>query len=121
MQKLRGSEKSLVFFGLYLAISGFALILVPNLMLGLLGIPETAEPWIRVVGFLAVVLAYYYYRVLQARYRPFYVWTVHTRVLVLPFYGALVALELAAAPLLILGVFELACACWTWLALRREG
>jgi len=40
-------------FGVYLVLLGIALVLVPNLLLGLFGIPSTSEVWIRVVVLLA--------------------------------------------------------------------
>jgi len=114
------AEWSLLFFALYMLFLGTAFIVVPNLLLELFGFAPTAQPFVRVLGLLLLVLAYYYRRVVSARYTPFYMWTVHTRMFVLPFFVCLVLLDLAPPVVLLFGGFEFACTAWTWLALRAE-
>jgi hypothetical protein len=112
-------ERSILFFALYLLGVGLVLIFVPNLLLGLFGIP-TDEPWIRLVGFLVLVLAYYYHRAVQADFQAFYMWTVHARAFILPFFVTLYLLDLAHPSVLLFGTFEAGCTLWTWLAIRAR-
>ena len=112
------ASKSLLAFVVYLIGLGLCFVLAPNLLLGLFGFPEADGPWVRIVGLLALILAYYYSRVVQAGLRPFYAWTVHTRLTVLPFFVVLVLVGLAPPILIAFGVLELGFTTWTWLALR---
>lgn len=52
--KLGGKGKSIFVFGIYLVVSGGILLLKPNLLLGTLGLRETEEIWIRIVGCLTI-------------------------------------------------------------------
>ena len=45
------AAKSVYYFGFYLYLVGATLIFIPNFLLKTMGIPETNEVWIRVVGF----------------------------------------------------------------------
>jgi hypothetical protein len=47
-------------FTLRLVALGVALVAMPNLLLRLVGIPATDEPWIRVLGLVAASLGVYY-------------------------------------------------------------
>lgn len=42
--------RSLVVFGIYMLVNATWLIVMPNLVLRWLGIAETSEPWIRLLG-----------------------------------------------------------------------
>jgi hypothetical protein len=50
---------SIVVFGAYLVGLGGALLVAPNVLLGVFGIPETSEVWIRLVGTLLAVIGFY--------------------------------------------------------------
>ena len=52
--------KSVLAHGIYLALLGAGLATIPNLLLGLLGIPEATDVWVRVTGALVFLLGYYY-------------------------------------------------------------
>jgi hypothetical protein len=107
-------------FGIYLAALGAAVVVVPNLVLGIVGIAATREVWIRVAGVLACAIGYYYLRAASVDDRPFFRWTVHARLCVPPAFGAFVALGWAPPQLLLFAAPDLAGAIWTALALRRD-
>jgi hypothetical protein len=48
------AAKSVCYFGFYLYGVALTLIFFPNVLLRVLGIPETSEVWIHIVGLLAV-------------------------------------------------------------------
>jgi glutathione S-transferase len=73
------AARSLVVFGGYLLANAVGLIFAPNLVLGLLGLPGTTEPWIRVLGLVAGVIGYYYIFAARNGLRPFYRASVHGR------------------------------------------
>jgi len=112
------AAKSLLVFAGYVALTGTGFLLVPNILLPLLGSSTTTEPWIRVVGLLVLVLAYYYARAAGNELTEFLRWTVYGRGAVFVGFGALVVLRLAPPTLLVFGVVDLLGAIWTHTALR---
>ena len=69
-------------FGIYLIILGIVLILVPNILLSIFGMPETSEVWIRVVGVLAFNIGVYYIFAAKSEAKPFFYASVYTRIFV---------------------------------------
>jgi hypothetical protein len=114
------SAKTVRIFGWYLLALSAALIVAPNVLLGLFGVPATNEVWIRVAGMLAGIVGYYYLRASAAGFGEFIAWTVPARISVLVFFCAFVALGLAPPILILFGVVDAAGAAWTWLAIRRS-
>ena len=57
---MNAAAKSLVVYGVYLLFNGIALVVAPNTVLTLFGLPGTSEPWIRVVGLVAGEIGYYF-------------------------------------------------------------
>ncbi len=111
--------RSLVAFGWYLAGFGAFLVLAPNLLLGVFGLPPTNEVWIRVVGVLVLIIAYYNVRLGRADFLPYARLTVQARVAVLVFLVAFVVAGLVKPILILVGVVDFAGALWTAAALRR--
>ena len=111
---------SVFWFGVYLAVAGAGVLLAPQLVLAPLGIPVPREVWIRVVGVLVLCLATYY--IVAARSGALAVMraTVPVRLFVTVAFGALVALGLAPAGLLLFAAVDCAGAVWTALALRAS-
>ena len=111
---------SVFVFSIYLVILGLVLVAVPNLLLSIFRIAETDEVWIRVVGMLVLILAYYYSTAARNNLTVFFRATVHARISVLVFFTAFVALGFAPATLILFGVIDAAAAIWTALALRAD-
>lgn len=114
------SALSLFIFGLYLAAVGIGFAIMPNLVLSLLGFPETSEVWIRVVGALALLLAFYYILAARAELRPFIKWTVYGRIAAFGFFVLAVVVGWGSPMLLLFGGVDLLSALWTAWALRSE-
>ena len=114
------SAKSLLVFGSYLVGMGVGFVFMPNVLLGLLGFPATDEVWSRVVGLLALLLAFYYIQAARTDLRPFIQWTVYARVAAFLFFTAFVLAGLAGPIMLLLGAVDLVAALWTGWALRKE-
>ncbi len=117
---MSASAKSLLVFGGYLIGMGLGFVFMPNVLLGLLGFPATDEVWSRVVGMLALILAFYYIMAARANLRPFIQWTVYARAAVFAFFTGFVVAGLAGPILILLGAVDLAAALWTGWALRKE-
>jgi hypothetical protein len=106
-------------FALYLLGLGAWLLVAPNVLLQIFGVPPTDEVWIRVAGMLVVFLGVYYLRAAAAGLQKFFAWTVPVRLSVPAFFGVFVLLGWAPAVLLLFALVDVAGALWTWRALRR--
>ena len=117
---MSNAAKSILVFGIYLVVIGLTFLVVPDIALNLFGFPTTNEPWIRVVGMLLLILAYYYVQAARNEMKSLFRWTVHARSLVIVVFIAFVVLGLAEPMLIMFGVVDLLGALWTGLALRTS-
>jgi hypothetical protein len=114
------AAKSLFVFGIYLCGLGWILLLAPNLILQLFGLPPTDEVWIRVNGMFVLCLSFYYIQSARSELTNFIRWTVLGRAAVIFYFAAFVLLVSAPKALLLFGLIDLLSAIWTWLALKKD-
>lgn len=114
------AAKSVLVFGIYLAVTGLGFLIMPNTPLALFGFPPTNEVWIRIMGLLIMILGYFYIQSARADFKPFFQWTVNERIAAVVVFAIFVALGLAEPTLLIFGAVDLLGAIWTQLALRSS-
>jgi hypothetical protein len=112
---------SIFVFGLYILINAITLMAAPNLLLGILGLEPTREPWLRVFGAVIFVLGLYYLQAARQEVTPFFRWTTWGRPLLLLVFIVLVALKLIPPIMIVFGVVDLAGAVWTAASLRHVG
>ena len=74
------AARSLLVFSVYLLGLAVALILAPNFLLGLFGVPPTQEVWIRVLGLLVGIVGAYYLIMVRRSLSALYMPTVVARV-----------------------------------------
>jgi hypothetical protein len=115
------SATSILVFGLYLVVLGCVLLLIPNLLLSIAGQPPATDPWVRMLGFLLLVLALYYLLAARTATRPFFQWTLYTRLGAPLLLVPLVLLHLLPGVALLFWLGDLAGALWTLWALRTDG
>lgn len=115
------TARTLFVWSFYLLGLGVVLVVVPNLLLALFGIAPTEEVWIRVIGVLVLILAYFAYSAARQEVRDYFRWSVPARAAVPIFFAIFVLLNLAPAQLILFGLVDLAAAAWTWQTLRSEG
>jgi len=115
------SAKSVFVFGIYLAINGLLLLLVPNLLITPLGIEPTNEVWIRLSGILLTAIAIYY--ILGAKYEIIVILkaTAFIRFTIIFFFTAFALLELVSPNIIIISAIDLLGGVWTFLMLKKEG
>jgi len=99
---------------------GAGFVIAPNILLGVFGLPETSEVWIRVVGMLALLLAFYYMQAARFEMDRFIQWTVYARAAAFVFFVAFALTGLASPIVILFGVVDLLFALWTAWALRTE-
>lgn len=112
--------RTILVFGVYLLILSALLLIAPNVLLSLFGVPPTTEGWIRVAGMLVGFLGFYYVQAARTELTAFFPWTVPVRASVIVFFIIFVLLGIAPAVLILFGIADLAGAVWTWLALRSS-
>ena len=112
------ADLSLFVFGAYLiAIVGCGFVFMPNVVLSMFRLPKTNEVWIRILGFVVVILGYYYISAALNGLTAFYWATVWGRFALLPFLILLVILKQTKPTIIMFGVLDAAGAAWTLLAL----
>ncbi len=115
------SAKTVYFFSFYLFLVGLELTFIPNFFTKTAQLPEAHEPYIRVVGILAIILGVYYYQSAKNELTPFLKTTIAGRLIY--FLGAvgLVVSQIAPPIFVAFGVVDLLGALWTWQTLKSEG
>lgn len=110
---------SMLVFGVYMASEAAILLVAPNILFSLFGLPLTQEVWPRVVGIALAVFAYYYIRAAFQEITAFFVISTQGRVIQFVLFTGLVVAGLGQPTLLLFSGIELASGLWTWFALKR--
>jgi hypothetical protein len=113
------AAKSIVGFAIYMTATGIPLVLAPNMLLGILRLPLTDEPWIRLLGAFLIAVAYYYLRMARSEGTEFFRATVHGRT-AMALFMVWLGLTQAGFVLVLFALGEFAGAAWTWIALRSD-
>jgi hypothetical protein len=117
---MSSTAKSVYYFGIYLLLAGLALFLLPNLVLGVLGIAGTTEIWIRLAGSLAFILGVFFIYMAGRDSRPFFYISMFGRGIFILSVLVLVAFYNAPPALLLFAGVDLLGLLWTLVAYRRE-
>ncbi len=114
-------DRSIQVWGYYAFAVGLLLAVAPNRFLAVLQIPPTSEPWIRVLGAVAIAIGFYYLGAVRGGVsREFATATVFGRTVVTMSFVAVVA-GWGYWLLLLPAVVEASSAVWTWSAMQRTG
>lgn len=110
---------SLQVWTVYVFAIGVSLLLAPNVILGLFGMPETTEVWIRVVGVVVIAIGIIYWSMVRREDAGGIRATVYERYLAA---AAFVVLAFTTGPwqLVLFGVVDFLGASWTFAALRSR-
>lgn len=114
------SAKSVIVFGVYLAIVGLTLLLIPNVFLTIIGVENTNEVWIRLSGILLMALSVYYIVAAQTYLPVIFKITVYIRSTIIFFFSAFVYMDLMEPIMLLFAAIDFAGGVWTWLAMKKE-
>ena len=113
------AAQSVLVFGVYMLGQGLLLMLAPNLLLGVLGLPLETSVWPRAVGVALGALGYYYVRNALVNNTEFFAWTVQVRTAQFIAFIGFVLFASASPVLLFTSGFEFLAGVWTWFELRR--
>lgn len=117
---MKNSSLSMLVFALYLAGLSLVFMAFPNPVIALFGFEPTDQVWIRILGFMLGVLAFYYLMARREGIRAFYRWTVWSRLAVVPVYLLFIFFGVAPPVVLLFAAVDLGGGLWTGYALRAE-
>ena len=118
---MKGSNTSMLVFGMYVVVVGCVFLLNPNWMLSLLGYPE-AESFIGLgIGGIAICVSLAYFASIRFEFIPFYKISASIKATAFVVFTLAYALDLIELPLFIVGIIDLVSAYWTFSSLIREG
>ncbi len=115
------SAKSVFIYGVYLAINGLLLLLVPNVLLNSLSIEPTTEVWIRLAGILLMAISVYYFIAAKYEFIVIMKATAFIRFSIIFFFTAFVLLKMVSPSIIIISVIDFLGGVWTFLMLKNEG
>ena len=110
---MRIASVSVVLFGAYLIALGVTLLILPNVLLGIFGIPDTDEFWIRILGGVLIAVGYLYVEGGRTESGWFMRASVFSRAGVAAVLFALVLLSVAPPVIALFGAVDLVTAIWT--------
>ena len=112
------AARSILVYSIYVLGLGATLLLVPNVPLPLVGLPQASEVWIRVAGMTVIFLGIFYFITARNEVRPLFAASVAIR-LAVPFIFASFAIAgFVAWNIVLLTPLDVVFAIWTLLALR---
>jgi hypothetical protein len=112
------AARSILVYSIYVFSLGATLLLIPNVPLPIVGLPQAADVWIRVAGMTVIFLSILYFTAARNEYREIFVASVPIRFAVVAFFAAFAAAGLAAWNILLLTPLDIVFAVWTWMSLR---
>ena len=110
--------KSVAAFGIYMIIEGAILLLFPNELITFFGLLATEEVWIRVVGWVLIVLGYYYTNAARNDFGPFFTWTIQIRSLQFAVFIIFVLLQFVGPAILLFSGIEFLSGIWSLTLLK---
>ncbi|MEP5613033.1 MAG: hypothetical protein ABJP45_12330 [Cyclobacteriaceae bacterium] len=113
------AAKTIWFFGIYLLVEGFFLMLAPSWVLTEMGLPEPQSLWRVIVGFVVAALGYYYIRNAKENLSPFFRFTVQIRITQFVFFLYLYFFDRGTLALVGFSFIEFLAGIWTWKALQQ--
>jgi hypothetical protein len=108
-------------WGWYTLALGLTLIVAPNVILTMFGIPATTDPWIRIVGMFLTFISYQNFDAWRSGNVGTLKQGVVMRLCVPLFFGAYVAIGWVPPVILLFATVDVAAALWTLSALKAEG
>ena len=111
---------SILLFGIYCLLAGFAFIFIPNIFITLLGFEPTYDMWIKVLGATLLAIAFYYIQSARTNNIAFFKISVPGRIMASSLFIVLALLGIVEIMMALLGLIEFGCALWTWRLLRNQ-
>jgi hypothetical protein len=107
-------------FAVYLGVLCVGFLLFPAPLVTFFGFSTPDPLWIRILGVVVGILAFFCLMAIREEAFQFYQWSSLSRLVLLPASLAFVLLDIAPPILIVFWTFETGCGIWTGLALHRE-
>jgi hypothetical protein len=107
-------------FAIYLFVVGAVLVVAPNFLLSIFGVPSTSEVWIHVVGVIAFMIGVYAWVAAKHESKWFLEASVYTRFVVFVAFTTFAVIGLASPMIVLFGVADLMGCIWTYFALKAD-
>lgn len=107
-------------WGVYLLITGLALLVFPLFLLGLMNFTPSADVWVRMTGLLSVVLGFYYIQVARYQITIFFRWKITGHLIGVALMLSFYFMQWAPSALLMTAATDLIAATWTFIALHKQ-
>ena len=117
---MKSINKSIFVFGLYSLSMGIVLLFFANLVLPLVGLPISKEPWLHLLGFVLICSSYYYLQSALKGNIDFARYIMHTRLFAPLVVVFLIVTGKADWHFLSFGIVDGLGGTWTWIELRRN-
>ncbi len=117
---MTAAARSVYYFGFYVLATGIVLTVFPNVLLSVVGVAETTEVWIHMLGVVVFAIGLYYVFMAPTNHKLFFTLSVYARISVFLWFVIFIVIGLAPLNLLPFGIIDLLGAGWTYAALRKE-
>jgi hypothetical protein len=117
---MTNTARSLLVFGIYVLVTGLTLLLMPNFLLGVFGLPPTEEVWVKVLGIVAICLGLYHVQAARDNNTAYFAMTIWVRLVFALAITALALMTPGYLALVIFGLVDLAGAGWTWFSQTQD-
>ena len=111
---------SILVYSIYLGTGGAGMAFIPNVMLPLLGVPPTNEVWIRLFGFLALVLGAKGINGALLNLTPVMQFDIYTRTCFAVFLTVLILMGISPPIMIIFAIIDFVAAMWTLVSIRAD-
>ena len=112
------APRSIVAFALFLLLGASGLVVAPQAVVLIVGLPDAGVLWPRLLALPMAVISSFYLQAAKDRTTAFFRWTLPARLVGAVFMITLAATRIGPPFLVILATIDLAAALWTWLELR---
>ncbi len=117
---MTAAARSILVYSIYVLGLGATLLLIPNVPLPIVGLPQATEVWIRVAGMTVIYLGIFYFVAARNNYREIFKVSVPIRFAVVAFFAAFAAAGCTSWNILLFTPFDVLFAIWTWYSLRSD-
>jgi len=112
------APRSIVAFALFLLLGASGLVVAPQAVVPIVGLPDAGALWPRLLALPMAVIGFFYLQAARNRITAFFRWTLPARLVGAVFMITLAATSIGPPFLAILAAIDLAAAIWTWLEIR---